>query len=58
MKGIVTENCCLILNDYDYRKGDIVEITELNEFKDHYAIYYEDKLDWIPKKKVKLLVKR
>lgn len=54
MKAIVLENYDSVLNDYIYKEGEIVDVTELERFKD-YAIYREETLDWIPKKLVRLL---
>jgi hypothetical protein len=46
-------------NDFTYVKGQVVSVTELESFRDNYAIYHNltecNILDWIPKKIVKII---
>ena len=49
------KDCHYSFNDYDYQIDDIVEVTELGQYKDDYIIYYEETMDWIPKTSVKLI---
>lgn len=46
-------------NDFTYIKGQIINVVELESFKDNYAVYHNlvegNILDWIPKKIVKLI---
>lgn len=37
------------VNDFEYKKGQIVDVTELEGFNDSYAVYRYDTVDWIPK---------
>lgn len=55
MRAVVINDCHYAFNDYDYQKGDIVEVTEIGEFESDYAIYYEEIMDWIPKKSVEII---
>lgn len=55
MKGILLQNHHSPLNEFDYDEGDIVEITELEAFKDSYVVYYEETLDWIPKELIQII---
>lgn len=49
MEGTVLEDYKHNVNDNEYKKGQIIQIVELNSFEDCYAIYTHDGLDWIPK---------
>lgn len=57
--GKVIENYSVYTNDFEYLKGQILIVNDLEEFKDNYAIYTElDKtniLDWIPKKFIQII---
>lgn len=55
MKGIVLQNHHVAYNDYSYTEGQEVDVTELEQFKDSYVIYYDETLDWIPKKIVQII---
>lgn len=59
LKGKMIENWDSDINDFTYIKGQIVDITELESFKDSYAVYHNlvesNILDWIPKDMVEVI---
>lgn len=55
MRAIVIKECCRMINDYNYKEGDEIEVTELISFPSDYAIYYKGTMDWIPKDSVKII---
>jgi hypothetical protein len=58
MKAIVLEDYESIINDYNYKKDQMIDVEELEGFN-KYAIYrYYDTVDWIPKDSVRLIDKQ
>ncbi|MBM7598193.1 hypothetical protein JOC34_000550 [Virgibacillus halotolerans] len=55
MKAILLEDYNSGINDYFYKRGQDVDITELKSFEDSYAVYRYGGLDWIPKSIVKII---
>lgn len=59
MKGKVLEDFNVNSNDYAYKKGDIVELLEIDGFKKSFGIYHKLELyttiDWIPKDIVEII---
>lgn len=54
MKGELLEDFNSDLNDNDYKKGQLVDVTELEGFEPVYAIYRYGGIDWLPKEIVKI----
>lgn len=54
-KGELLEDFDANINDFAYKKGQIIEVTEFDSIKHTYAVYKNGYLDWIPKDKIKLI---
>jgi hypothetical protein len=59
LQGKLLENYDVNTNDFTYVKGQILNVTELENFNNSYAVYHNlvegNILDWIPKELVKLI---
>lgn len=59
LQGKILKDYDVNTNDFTYVKGQILNIVELESFKDSYAVYHNlvegNILDWIPKELVKLV---
>lgn len=57
--GRIVKDYIANTNTFDYLKGQLVYVTELDGFEKHYVIYHNSKedndIDWIPKKFVELI---
>ena len=57
--GRIIKNYITNINTFDYLRGQLVYVTELDEFEEHYAIYHnlkkDNDIDWIPKVFVELI---
>ena len=42
-------------NSFNYLRSQLVYVTELDGFEEHYAIYHNNDIDWIPKKFIELI---
>lgn len=59
MKGKLLEDFDVNSNEFIYKKGDMVDIIEIDGFQKSYGIYYKlekyNTMDWIPKEIVELI---
>lgn len=51
---MLLEDYDYVLNDYSYKKGQLVQVQELEGFS-KYARYHHDSVDWIPKDLVQII---
>lgn len=54
MKGELLEDFNSNLNNHDYKKAQIVDVTELEGFEPVYAVYRYEGVDWLPKEIVRI----
>jgi len=54
MRVILLEDYDSKINDYVYKKGQWVDVTEIEGFENKYAVYRYKTIDWIPKKLVEV----
>ena len=57
--GRIIKNYIANTNTFNYLRGQLVYVVELDGFKEHYAIYHnlkgDNDIDWIPKTFVELI---
>ena len=57
--GRIIKDYIVNTNTFNYLKGQLIYVTELDGLEEHYVIYYnlkeDNDIDWIPKMFVELI---